>query len=117
VTAARDVAADVLLALAVLLVLVSSLGVLLMRDVLQKLHYVAPAAVAAPVFVALAVLLQQGWSAQTTDCWLVLGFLVATGPVLTHATARAARNRHAGHWIQPGDPLDISPPAKPWWRR
>src|ERR1700721_2217355 len=54
VVTARDVGADVLLGLAVLIVAGASLGVLLMRDAYQKLHFVTPAALAAPVLVALA---------------------------------------------------------------
>ena len=45
---ARDVCADVLLGLAVLIVAGASLGVLLMRDAYQKLHFVTPAALVAP---------------------------------------------------------------------
>jgi multisubunit Na+/H+ antiporter MnhG subunit len=98
VTVLQDVVTYLLLALAVALVLASSLGVLLMGDVYQKLHYVAPAAVVAPLFVALAVTVQQGWSQSTTESWLTLGFVAASGPVLTHATIRAARIRETGDW-------------------
>ena len=56
----RDVCADVLLGLAVAVVFGASLGVLLMRDAYQKLHFVTPAALVAPVLVALAVLVQMG---------------------------------------------------------
>ena len=59
---AHGIVADVLLGLAAAVVLVSSAGVLVMRDAYQKLHYVAPIAVVAPVIVALAVLVQSGWT-------------------------------------------------------
>ena len=45
----REVFADVLLGLAVAVVLGSALGVLVMRDVYQKLHFLTPAALVAPV--------------------------------------------------------------------
>ncbi|MGH3854884.1 MAG: cation:proton antiporter [Pseudonocardiaceae bacterium] len=96
-----NVCVDCLLAVAVLLVLASSLGVLVMRDVYQKLHFVTPASLLAPVFVALAVLVRQGYSENTVETWLALAFLVAAGPVLTHATIRAARIRETGDW-RPG---------------
>lgn len=102
-TVLQDVVVDALLAVAVLLVLVSSLGVLVMRDVFDKLHYVAPAALVAPVFVALAVTVGQGWSQSTTETWLTVLFMATTGPVLAHATIRAARIREHGDWRQPGD--------------
>lgn len=95
---AQQVTADVLLGLAALLVGASSLGVLLMPDVFRKLHYVAPAAVVAPTLVALAVTVKMGWAANTTDTWLAVVFMAATSPVLTHATARAARVRSVGSW-------------------
>ena len=57
---ARDIGADVLLGLAVLIVITSSVGVLVMRDPYQKLHFVTPAALVAPALVALAVLVRTG---------------------------------------------------------
>lgn len=104
----QSVVTDVLLACAVLLVLASSLGVLLMGQVLEKLHFVTPAALVAPLFVALAVTVQQGWSLPTTETWLALLIVAATGPVLAHATARACRIRESGDWRRPDDPLDTS---------
>ena len=95
---AQQVTADVLLGLAVLLVGASSLGVLLMPDVFRKLHYVAPVGVLAPVLVALAVTVKVGWAANSTDTWLAVAFMATSGPVLTHATARAARVRAVGDW-------------------
>jgi multisubunit Na+/H+ antiporter MnhG subunit len=103
---ARDAIVDILLALAVLLVAASSLGVVFMREVLQKVHYVTPAALVAPLLVALAITIEVGWSAGTTDTWLALLFVATTGPVLAHATARAARIRETGDWKQPSDPVD-----------
>lgn len=99
----KDVFSDVLLLLAVVLVLASSLGVLVMRDVYQKLHFVTPAGLVAPVLVALAVLVQQGYSENTVETWLALLFLVIAGPFLTHATIRAARIRETGDWRPGGD--------------
>lgn len=94
----RDVVVDVLLALAVLLVLASSLAVLLMRDVYQKLHFVTPVALVAPVLVALAVLVAQGYSENTAQTWLALFVLVVSSPLVSHATIRAARLRDTGDW-------------------
>ena len=53
----REVITDVLLALAVLTVAASAVGVAVVPDTYARLHYVTPAAVVAPVLVALAVLL------------------------------------------------------------
>ena len=54
---ARAVAVDVLLGLAVVVVLACSAGVLLMRDAYQKLHYVTPVSMVAPVTLLRAVTL------------------------------------------------------------
>jgi multisubunit Na+/H+ antiporter MnhG subunit len=92
------VVVDVLLGLAVLMVLGSSVGILVMRDVYQKLHFVTPAALVAPVLVGLAILAESGWSSNSSLMWLALLFLVIAGPYLTHATIRAARIRQTGDW-------------------
>ncbi len=108
----RSVLADVLLVLAVLVVLGSSLGVLLMRDVYNKLHYVTPAALVAPVLAGLAVLAQSGFDVNAGQTWLTLAFLVVAAPFLSHATIRAARIRQAGDWrgARPGG--DATGPAR-----
>jgi multisubunit Na+/H+ antiporter MnhG subunit len=94
----RYVIADVLLGLAVVIVAGASLGVLLMRDAYQKLHFVTPAALVAPTLVALAVLLQMGLYENTGETFLALFFLVIAGPYLSHATMRAIRVREKGDW-------------------
>jgi multisubunit Na+/H+ antiporter MnhG subunit len=95
---AREIISDVLLGLAVVIVLSASLGVLLMRDAYQRLHFVTPAALVAPVLVALAVLVQMGLSENTGETCLALVFLIIAGPYLSHATMRALRVRETGDW-------------------
>jgi len=94
----RDVVADVLLGLAVVTVAGAALGVLLMRDAYQKLHFVTPAALVAPVLVALAVLVQMGLYENTGETCVALFFMVIAGPYLSHATMRAIRIREKGDW-------------------
>ncbi len=95
---ARDIGADVLLALAVLIVISASVGVLVMRDPYQKLHFVTPAALVAPVLVALAVLVRMGLDENTGETCLALLFMGIAGPFLSHATVRAIRIRDHGDW-------------------
>jgi multisubunit Na+/H+ antiporter MnhG subunit len=97
----REIFTDALLGLAAAIVLFSSAGVLLMRGVYDKLHFVTPAALVAPVLVTMAVLVHAGFSAATTEVLLALLFMVVAGPFLTHATIRAARVREQGDW-RPG---------------
>jgi multicomponent Na+:H+ antiporter subunit G len=75
-----------------------------MRDVYQKLHFVTPVSLISPALVAVAVVVQQGFSENTVETWLALLFLIVAGPFLTHATIRAARIRETGDWrLRRGD--------------
>jgi multisubunit Na+/H+ antiporter MnhG subunit len=94
----QDIASDILLGLAVLIVLGASLGVLVMRDAYQKLHYVTPAALVAPALVALAVFVQAGLYENTGETLVALLFMAIAGPFLSHATMRAIRVREKGDW-------------------
>jgi multicomponent Na+:H+ antiporter subunit G len=87
----QEVAADVVLGLAVAIVLASSAGVLVMRGAYRKLHFVTPAALVAPVLVVLAVFIRSGLSENTGESLVALVFLLIAGPYLTHATVRAIR--------------------------
>jgi multicomponent Na+:H+ antiporter subunit G len=94
----KDIFSDILLGLAVLIVLASSIGVLLMRDAYSKLHFVTPAGLVAPALVALAVLVQHGVYEMTGEAFLALFFMILAGPFLSHATIRAIRVRETGDW-------------------
>jgi multisubunit Na+/H+ antiporter MnhG subunit len=95
---AREIVSAVLLGLAVVIVITASVGVLLMRDPYQKLHYLTPAALVAPALVALAVLVQTGLDEHSGETCLALLFMVIAGPFLSHATIRALRVREKGDW-------------------
>jgi monovalent cation/proton antiporter MnhG/PhaG subunit len=100
---ARTVIADVLLGLAVLIVLASSIGVMLMPDAYRKLHYVTPLAMVASPVVGLAILVQSGWSVNSLQTWLAIAFMVIAAPFLSHATIRAARIRETSDWASAAD--------------
>jgi multisubunit Na+/H+ antiporter MnhG subunit len=90
---ARDVVSCVFLALAVLIVAASAAGVLTMPGAARKLHYVAPATIVAPVFVAAAILAAGGLDYATGQSVIALGLMIFGGPFLSHATIRAIRAR------------------------
>jgi multisubunit Na+/H+ antiporter MnhG subunit len=94
----RQIVTDVLLALAVLVVAASAVGVLAMRDAAQRLHFVTPAAVVAPVLVAVAIFVRQGLDENTGETLVALFFMVVAGPYLSHATIRAIRVCEHGDW-------------------
>jgi multisubunit Na+/H+ antiporter MnhG subunit len=89
----REVATDVLLALATLTVVLSSVGIAVMPGAAAKLHYVTPAAVVAPLLVTLAVFVKEGLDSNTGMTVIALVFMVAVSPYLSHATIRAIRAR------------------------
>ncbi|HEY1582900.1 MAG TPA: monovalent cation/H(+) antiporter subunit G, partial [Chthoniobacterales bacterium] len=86
----------ILLGLAVLFTALSVLGLLVMRNVFDRLHAIAPANLLPPVFVGAALAIANGLSASSLKVVLVVLVLVGTSPVLTHAIARAARVRKEG---------------------
>jgi multisubunit Na+/H+ antiporter MnhG subunit len=88
----------------VVVVLTSSVGVLVMRDAYQKLHFVTPAALVAPFLVALAIFVHAGFYENTGETFLALLLLTICGPFLSHATIRAIRVRETGDW-RPRDSL------------
>lgn len=94
-----DVARDVLLAAGVAVELFCYAGVLLARTAYDRLHYVVPATAIAPVLIVAAIVVQEGTSTSAVKALLIGVGMVALGPVLSHATARAIRIRGLGQWI------------------
>lgn len=95
---AVSILADVCLGAAVLVVFASAVGVLVMRDVYQKLHFLTPVSIVAPLLVAAAVTLREGWHENTGQTWLAVALVCVVSPILGHATIRAARVRDRGDW-------------------
>jgi multisubunit Na+/H+ antiporter MnhG subunit len=84
-------------------VVISAVGVAAMTNVYDRMHYLGPASMVAPVAVAGAVVAREGLSAAGIKAVLVAVVISATSPVLTHATGRAARIREFGHWAPTDD--------------
>jgi monovalent cation/proton antiporter MnhG/PhaG subunit len=96
---AGDVAVAVLLALGVASALMGALGLLASRDPYDQLHFTGPATVIGPVAIAAAVLVEEPLSSAGIKAVLVALVMLATGPILIQATARAARVRERGRWV------------------
>ena len=99
----RQVLVDVLLAATVLFQLVSAVGLLAMPNLFDRLHYLAPASTLAPVLLAVAVVMTESFDHQGVLTILLALFFLVFQPVLSHATARAARIRERGDWRAPDD--------------
>ena len=95
---AQQIVIDVLLGLAVLVAAGSVVGVVAARDDLDRLHFLAPASVLSPVLVAVAVVAREAFDGRAIKALLVAGFFLVLNPILSQATARAARVREHGDW-------------------
>ena len=93
-----DVVVAVLLGLAGVLQLASVLGVLLMPHQYDRLHFLTPATSVAPWLAAGAIWTKEALDHAGVVSLLVAVFLLVFQPVLSHATARAARLREHGEW-------------------
>jgi monovalent cation/proton antiporter MnhG/PhaG subunit len=92
-----------LLGLAVLIVWLSALGTLIMRDPFERLHYMAPVSSLGAMAVAAAIALDGSVSHAGSKALLAALVLSITNPAVSHATARAARIRQFGHWVIQSD--------------
>ena len=84
-----DVAVAVLLALGVASGLLGALGIVATRNPYNQLHFTGPATVIGPVAIAAAVLVEEPLSSAGIKAVLIALIMLATGPILVHATARA----------------------------
>jgi multisubunit Na+/H+ antiporter MnhG subunit len=84
----KDVLVIVLVTAGVGLQVLSCVGVVVMRDALQRLHYTAPAGLAGACLAA-AILVEDGPSLIGIKAVLLAAFLLVATPALSHATARA----------------------------
>jgi monovalent cation/proton antiporter MnhG/PhaG subunit len=95
---AQHVIAGGLLAAGIAIELLCCLGALRARDAYDRLHYVGPASTLGAALICLAVVVNEGLNQAGNKALLLAAILATCGPVLTHATARAARIRAAGRW-------------------
>ena len=84
----------VLLWVGVTVVLTCCLGVWLVPAAADRLHYLSPASTLGAALLAAAVLVQEGFSRSGVRATLIAAVLIATAPVLTHATGRCLAIRH-----------------------
>ena len=94
----QDVVVGLLLAGGVASVLLSCVGLVVMRTAMDRLHFTAPAGTIAPVLFAVAVLVEEPLSSAGIKAAIVALLIIVTTPSLSHATARAARIREHGRF-------------------
>lgn len=84
----RSTIAWVLLAAGAMVELLAVAGIVLMRDALDRLHYLSASTAGAALIVA-AIVVRELASQITIYASLVAAFLLFSGPVLVHVTGRA----------------------------
>src|ERR1051325_7208033 len=99
---APTIAVEGLVWVAVATCLICCLGIVVMKDFFERLHYMATVSTVATVALLAAVVIEQGWCQAAIKMSLIVVVLFLMNAVLTHATARAARVRSSGHW-QPAE--------------
>lgn len=105
---ASEVSIAALLAAGVLVELLCCLGLVVMRNAFDRLHYLGPAATLGPILIAAAVLVNHSSTQACVKVVLLVGLFMLINPVLTHATARAARIRETGHLdLRESDPENL----------
>lgn len=94
----KEILVVVLLVGAVTVELACALALFAITDSFDRLHFIGPASTLGPLLIAAAIVLEESLSTNGVKALLAGLLLLFTSPVLTHATARAARVRHYGHW-------------------
>jgi multicomponent Na+:H+ antiporter subunit G len=95
----HPLAVGIVLASAVAVALASCVGMAVMRDPYQRLHYLAPAASISPALIMIAVLLEEGLKQAGIKAMLVATVTFVMNAALSHATARAFRIRELGQLL------------------
>lgn len=93
----RTVLGTILLVAGCSLEVLSVIGLVAMRNVYDRLHYVGLAGYGA-LLIAVAIVVRESFSLIGDKALLAAGVLVLLGPFLVHATARGLLVRERGDW-------------------
>jgi multicomponent Na+:H+ antiporter subunit G len=86
-----------------LFVVAGGLGVLRLPDFFARLHAAGVIDTLGAGLILLGLMLQAGWSLVGVKLFLVLNFMVLTGPTATHALAKAALHGGVCPRVEPGE--------------
>lgn len=78
--------------------LLTSIGLLFIKDVYERIHYTYPAATIGIVCIVAAIVMEKSVSQAGIKAILTGLVLFWANPALSHAIARAARVRRLGDW-------------------
>ena len=85
-----------LLGVAVALAIICSIGLLVMRDPYQRLHFSAPVVTLSMLLIVIAVFIEEPDAQARIKVVLIVLFMTVTNSILSHTTARAIRIRQIG---------------------
>jgi monovalent cation/proton antiporter MnhG/PhaG subunit len=103
----QDAAVYLLLGLGITCVVIACVGVVVMRSVYDRLHFLGPSSLGA-IFIAGAIWAREGPSGIALKATVVAVFVVVASPALAHATARAARISELGDWRpEPSEEMEV----------
>lgn len=92
-----------LLGVAFALCLLCAIGIAVMRDSFQRLHFSSPVTSLAIFLIAIAVWVEDSQWQSRIKAALIALILFLMNAVLSHATARAIRLRRVDHWAPTPD--------------
>jgi len=104
----HPVLSSIFLFLAAAIALIFTIGLAIMRDPFQKLHFSSPIVALCPLFISVAVFLENSDPAARFKVVIISVVLFLMNSVLSHATGKAIRIRDVGQWpvqIKEGIPL------------
>lgn len=94
----KSILIGIFLAGAVLITIVSVLGMMRVRDPYQRMHYISPPASLSSLLIAIAIFVQQGLKPESFKAFFVAFVLVGMNTIVTHAAARAFRIAEVPDW-------------------
>jgi multicomponent Na+:H+ antiporter subunit G len=95
---AHDLVIDVLVAAGVVGELLCCVGLVVMRDVFDRIHFAMASTTIPPFLIAAAVLVEEDWTQPGINALVIAAVLFLVNPMVAHATARAARARRLGQF-------------------
>lgn len=102
-----DIAVDVLLGIGLAAFLLTALGVLLIKDFYERVHFLAPGSLIGAIAIPAAVVVHEGLTVAGVKAILIAILLVWANPVISHVMLRAGRIRRKEQW-QPWEGEDVS---------
>lgn len=104
----RVIVIDGCLAIACATTLFAVVAMLVIPDFYERLHYLSIPSTFGIFFLTLAIVVHRGATSDSLKVAVAMGILVVINPIVTHATARAARVHQLGQWMpKPEEKVEI----------